>query len=108
MDERKIKIQADHPKQLRDDINVLYRVAKAAEKIPDFQTTSIKDYVLHLHGKAYSARQLETLPYALRPSTLAIRKTDTTLAFFSRFCPLSNHHPSVFKIEGNTFHNVEQ
>lgn len=106
--QQKIRIKADLPKQLRDDANILYKVLKAAERIPEFQTASIKDYALHLFGKVYSARQLEHLPYALRPSTLAIRKTDSVLAFFSRSCPLSNHYPSEFTIGEKTFYNVEQ
>lgn len=106
--QQRIRIQADLPKQLREDVNILYKVVKAAEKIIDFKTAFIKDYALHLHGKMYTARQLERLPYAIRPSTLAIRQTNSVLAFFSKSCPLSNHYPSTFKVNDQTFYNVEQ
>lgn len=106
--QQRVTIQADLPKQLREDVNILFKVAKAAEKIPEFETVSIKDYALHLLGKTYSARHLERLPYSIRPSTLATRKTDSVLAFFTKSCPLSNHYPSMFKVDGTVFYNVEQ
>lgn len=106
--QQNIKIQADLPKQLRDNINTLYRVFKAATHIPQFQSASIKDYALHLNGEVYSAQQLELLPESIRPSSLPTHRSDTALVFFSRFCPLSNHYPSTFTVEGKTFNNVEQ
>lgn len=60
-----------------------------------------------LNGKEYTAEQLETLPYVLRPSSLAIKKTDTALVFFSKFCELSNHFPSVFTYQDRKFYNME-
>lgn len=107
-DKDRIRIQADLPKQLREDIQLLYRVARAASKIPQYRSAIVREYALVLNGNEYSAQKLETLPQPLRPSSLAIAKSDETLAFFSKHCELSNHYPSLFTLNGNTFHNVEQ
>lgn len=104
---REIHIQADIPKQLREDLQVLYRVAKAASAIPKYKSASIKDYKLHLDGNQYAASDLEKLPLPLRPSSLAAPRSDNTMVFFSKFCVLSNHYPSEFTLQDTTFYNVE-
>lgn len=106
-DHDKIKIQADLPKQLREDLQLLHRVARAASKLPQYQSATVRDYALQLNGEQFLAEDLESLPQPIRPSSLAIAKSDNSLAFFSKHCELSNHHPSRFTINGNTFQNVE-
>lgn len=86
---------------------ILYKVAKAASLIEEYKSAYVKDYALVLNGKEYTAKQLETLPHPLRPSSLAIKKTDTALVFFSKFSELSNHFPSVFIYQDKTFYNME-
>lgn len=102
-----IRIQADLPKKLRDDVQVLYRVAKAAAQIPEYQSAVVRDYALHLNGREYLPRELESLPFPIRPSTLATRTSDEAIVFFSRHSILSNHHPSKFQLQNVTFNNVE-
>lgn len=106
-DQPKIKIQADLPKKLRDNTNILYRIIKAASGMEDFKSAFIRDFAIVLHGKQYTADNLELLPPPLRPSSLAVRESDEALVFFSRFCFLSNHFPSKFEHAGLTFHNME-
>lgn len=93
---------------MREDLQVLYRVTKAAATIPEYRTASVKDYKLQLNGEEYTAAELENLPLPLCPSSLAAPKSDTTMVFFSKFCILSNHYQSEFKIKGTKYHNVEQ
>lgn len=102
--QQRIKIQADLPTQLRKDVNTLYKVAKAASMTEQYKSAHVRDYAIVLDGKEYSARQLETLPLPLRPS---VRKTETVLVFFTKFCELSNHYPSIFNVQGKKFYNVE-
>lgn len=106
-DQTKTKIRADLPKKLRDNVQILYRVINAASNMEDFKTAVIRDFAVVLHGKHYISDNLELLPPPIRPSSLAVRESDEALAFFSRFCFLSNHYPSQFKLDGITFHNVE-
>lgn len=102
-----IRIQADIPKQLREDLQILYRVQRAAQNIPQYQTAEVKNYKLYLNGEEYSAWELEELPMPLRPSTLATRKSDNALVFYSKYSALSNHHYSPFEIKGRSFANME-
>lgn len=105
---KKIRIQTDLPKRLRDESQLLHRVVKAAVKIPKYKTAKIKDYKLLLNGEEYTPSQLEQLPEPIRPSTLASPKSDTTIAFFSRHSVFSNHYHSSFTIKGAKFNNMEQ
>lgn len=106
-DQQRIKIQADLPRQLRQDVAILYKVANAAAATKEYKSAHVRDYALILDGKEYTAPQLEQLPLPLRPTSLAVKKTDSVLIFFSRYCELSNHFPSVFTYQDNTFHNME-
>lgn len=106
--EKKIRIQADLPKDLREGIPTLYQVAEAASKLEGFIKPRVYDYQLELNGKVFQISDLENLPLQIRPSTLAETKSDTHLAFFSRHSKFSNHHPSVFTINGQTFATMEQ
>lgn len=103
-----IKIQADLPKQLRDEVNVLYRVLRAASSMEEYRTALIRDFTINLHDKQYNPRQLESLPLPLRPSSLACKKSDQALTFFSKYSILSNHHHSNFTLDDTTYHSVEQ
>lgn len=86
----------------------LYRVVRAASTMKEYNTAVVRDYAILLHGVQYTARQLESLPLPLRPSSLAVKKSDQALVFFTKFSVLSNHHPSTFVLEDNTFHSMEQ
>lgn len=68
---QRIKIHADLPKQLRDEINILYRISRAAAKLEEFKAVMIRNYAIQLNGKEYTPSQLESLPAPLRPSTLS-------------------------------------
>lgn len=105
---KSIRIQADLPKQLREDLQILYRVQNAAAKITQYQTAEVKNYKLYLNGEEYFAWELEHLPTPLRPSSLATRSTDSVLVFYSKYSPLSNHHYSPFEVKGRSYANMEQ
>lgn len=102
-----IRIQADLPRALREGIQTLYRIVNAASKIDSFAETRVQDYQLVVNGEVYQITDLESLPKQLRPSTLASPKSDSHLAFFSKYLMLSNHHPSKFKVEEQDFNSME-
>lgn len=105
---KSVYIQPDIPKQLREDLQILYRVQNAALKTNQYRTVEVRNYKLYLDGAEYSAWELEELPPSLRPSCLATYTSDEVLVFYSKHTPLSNHHPSPFEIRGRTFANMEQ
>lgn len=107
-DSHKIRIQADLPKPLREGLQVMQRVVKAASKIPEFESAKINDYSLQVNDKSYQVTDLENLPRQLRPSTLSMPQSDAAMVFFTKHAFMSNHHLSDFKIEGDTYHSVEQ
>lgn len=105
--DKKIRIQADLPKALREGVQNLYKVAKAATKYTEFENAQVRDFQLELNGRSYQITELENLPDKIRPSTLASPTSKTTMVFFSRNSLLSNHHPSRFSIDGKVFHSME-
>lgn len=102
-----IRIQQDLPKQLRQDLQLLHRVVRAASAFPKYKSARVQDYKLILNGKTYAPNQLEHLPKQIRPSTLSTKSSDSTLVFFSRHAVLSNHHPSPFLFQGTLYANIE-
>lgn len=107
-DGKVIRIQTDVPKRLRDDSQLLRRVAKAASVMPKYSSARVRDYKLTLNGEEYAPDELEKLPEPIRPSTLATPRSDSAVVFFSRHSIFSNHYQSPFKIKGVQFNNMEQ
>lgn len=104
----RVRIHADLPKQLRDDVQALYKVAKAASSTGRYQSASVRDYMLELDDQTFLPSELETLPFDIRPSTLAAPRSETVLAFYSKYAIFSNHHPSIFYVQGKKFHSMEE
>lgn len=103
-----VRIQADLPKGLLDELNILYRVTRAASKFPEFKSAMVREFAVQLNGKEYLPALLEQLPQPLRPSTISNPASDLAIVFFSKYSPMSNHHPSPFIIQGQNFQNMEQ
>lgn len=106
--DKHVRIQADIPKQLREDLQILYRVKNAALKSNHYQSVEVKNYKIYLDGAEYCAWELEELPLSLRPSTLATRISDDTLVFYSKHSALSNHYTAPFEVRGRSYANMEQ
>lgn len=105
--EQRVKIQADLPKLLRDEMHILYRITRAAANFPEFKTAVVRSYAIQLNGKEFNPTNLEQLPLPIRPSTISNPKSDEAIAFFSKYSPMSNHHPSPFKVQDQSFENME-
>lgn len=107
-DDQKIRIHADLPKDLREGIQLLYKVAKVASKLDLYKTTKVYNYQLDINGTLYQPSQLEELPIEIRPSTISSPRSESSLAFFSCSSMLSNHYPSEFTLDGAKYYTVEQ
>lgn len=105
---KSIRIQPDIPKQLREDLQILYRVQNAARKTNQYQNVEVRNYRLYLDGAEYFAWELEGLPDPLRPSTLATKCSDKALFFYSKHTALSNHYPAPFEVRCRSYANPEQ
>lgn len=75
-----------------------------ADKYPDVK---IKDFKIRIQGQFFSAHQLESIPYELRPSNIATPQSDNAVVFFGRSSPLSNHHICQINIAGKSFTCIE-
>lgn len=105
----KIWIHEDLPKAAKHVQRSFFKVLKKAKSIEGrFEEAYIMGKSLYIDGKAYGEKDLELLPDVLRPSNMATLQSDTTVAFFGRFSPLSNHHPSPFSLDDRQFTCMEQ
>lgn len=75
-DDQKIRILANLPRELREGIQLLYKVANTASKLEKFQSALVFNYQLELDGKIYQPSQLEELPMEIRPSTLSTPRSE--------------------------------
>lgn len=108
-EEAKVWIHEDLPKAAKHVQRTFFRVLKKAKSLGDrFEGAHIKGQSLFIDGKAYREETLESLPDVLRPSNLATLQSEEAVAFFGRFSPLSNHHPSPFQVDGRSFTCMEQ
>lgn len=101
------RIQADLPKQLREDLHLMYRVVNAASTYEGLHTAEVRNYKVLLNGKEFSPTELEDLPEEIRPSTISTKYSNTTLVFFTKHTCLSNHFPATFKFDGQLFSSME-
>ena len=62
---------------------------------------------LTIDGQKFTVENLADLPSELRPERLAHKQIENFTFFFSEATPLSNFHPSVFTVDGNTYKNGE-
>lgn len=83
-------------------------MAKAATSSNKYQSAVVRDYSLEIDCQVYLPSELEMLPFDIRPSTLAAPRSDSALAFYSKYAVFSNHHPSIFAVDGQRFNSVEQ
>lgn len=107
-EEHRVTIHADLPKQLRDDVQALYKVVKAVNSSGKAHYARVHDYTLEFDDQVFLPSELEMLPFEFRPSSLAAPRSESVLAFFSKYTILSNHHPSVFYVNDCKFHSMEQ
>lgn len=108
-DSPKIWLQEDLPKPIRVVQRALYQAFKRAKSLPcSFTSVQLKGTRLILDGKAYGPEDMDALPPVLQPSNMATRHSELVIVFFGRASPLSNHHHSIFNIEGHRFSSMEQ
>lgn len=107
-EENKVRIQADLPKELREGVQALYKVARAGAHLEGYESARVHNYQLEVNDQIYQISDLEDLPHQIRPSTLASPKSETHMVFYSRHAKMSNHFPSKFTINAFSFNSMEQ
>lgn len=106
--ERKMWLQEDLPKPLRDEMSALLRVQKKAKSLPEkYPNVKIKDFRIRILGQFYKAQELDQVPDDLKLYNIATPRSDNAVAFFGRASPLSNHHLCKIVIDKRAFTCVE-
>lgn len=102
-------IQEDLPKQLREDLRVLQRIAKMARLQPDkYAGVRVRDFKIRINDTWYGINELRKLPPDLQPEVTYTPRSQSSVIFFTKQSPLSNHFTSHFKIDGVKYTCVEQ
>ena len=63
---------------------------------------------LYINNQKFTKDTMHSLPERLQPQRIFTKSKDNMTAFFTRNSPLSNHFPSPFKINGESFGCLEQ
>lgn len=103
------RIKEDLPPKLRPLMAALHKVAQQARRYPKtYRNVMVKDYQIHINGKAYSPSQLENLPKKLRPSYTSTPGNIEAVAFYGRHSIFSNHYQCNFMVGDTSYNSIEQ
>ena len=106
-------VREDFPKEIDENRSLLLPVAVAATKTEDPSTQTplkVKLVVdsLYINNQRYTKNSMSSLPSRLHPRNIYTPTAGNKTAFFTRNSPFSNHFPSPFKINGESFNCLEQ
>ena len=106
-------VREDFPSEVEDARTKLLPIAVAATNFRD-PSTKQKPRVqmvvdrLFINNKKYTKDGINTIPGKLNPREIFTPTKDDKTAFFTQNSPLSNHHPSPFKLHGEHYNCLEQ
>ena len=101
---RKIWINHDYPENVRKARRTLAPVLKMAKQRD--QNSYLSGDKLHYKGQLFSLYELGRLDFDV--TSLSMDRRENYIAFYGRFCPLSNFFPVAFVIDGVTYSCSEQ
>ena len=100
-------LKENFSRDTEEDRKLMYPIVKKAKALVEYKgKVFIKVNKLVYNKKEYSADELETLPEALRPSTIATQSQNGVIAFYGKGSPLSNFSECSFEENGITFHCI--
>ena len=95
-----------HIKRCRDRLRPILKLAKKNQTYRD--KSKLENDKLVINGTRYTLNDIHKLPEDLSAYKAADKQNEEYLAFHGEFSPLSNFHPSPFKICTQKFHCTEQ
>ena len=104
-------VMEDYPAEIAEHRRRLFPVLNAAYKYRDPVNQDFRyrgQEKLILNGSTYTADTRATLPVHRRPENVATPSNDTTIVFFSKDSPLSNHYPCQFTVANSMLNYAEQ
>ena len=107
-----VSIMDDLPQEIEARRRTLLPVLHVAKSHPEFCVEGSRPKLfedkLHINGKTYGVDNLSQLPKKLQLENVKTPSKKNMTAFFSKYSPLSNHYPSTFKVNGETYNCMEQ
>ena len=109
----RLHVREDYPPEVENARVQLLPIARAALDYKDPHTNKspfVKLVVdkLYINHQKYSVDNIDKLPEHLRPSRIFTPMNENRVLFFTKNSPLSNHYPSTFKCNGETYNCSEQ
>lgn len=105
----RLRIKEDLPLKLRPIAAVLHKIAQQARRFPKtYRNVMVRDFQIHVNGKAFSPTQLENLPKKLRPSYTSTPGNLEAVAFYGRHSIFSNHYACTFMVGDTIYNSIEQ
>ena len=88
---------------------LLQPILKAARQHKDYQGHhKMEQDTLVLRGKRYTINTIDQLPSSLSTLNITSKSNESTFGYFGELNPLSNFHPSPFKLHDQEYHCSEQ
>mgnify|MGYP001557731829 CR=1 FL=1 len=99
----------DFPETIEKNRQTLWPAYKKAKALrTEYRKVEMIEDKLVLDNHTYTVQNMHTLPININPSTKAEKTNESTVAFFGKQSPLSNHHPASFKHDGQGYNCTEQ
>ena len=106
-----ITFMDDLPQEVATARKILVPIMQYSKRIssPSRRYRSrVLDDKLIINSITYTIDTLHQLPSDLLPVNVFTREKGNMIGFYSKYSPLSNHHPCTFTIEGKRYNSVEQ
>ena len=103
----RFSITEDFPQHIAEARKRLSPIAYEARTHHGMEATVKLDKLI-IDGKTYDVNSIDKLPQSLKPISMSYRETNEQISFFRKHCPLSNHSPAPFTINGHTYNCTEQ
>ena len=88
---------------------LLRPILKAARQHKDYQGRCKMEWdTLVIRGKRFTLNTIDQLPSNLSTLSVTSKSDETTFGYFGKLNPLSNFHPSPFKIHDKEYHCSKQ
>lgn len=109
----KLHVREDYPLVIENNRAQLLPIAIAAsKKTAPFSNRPPKVQLvrdnLYINNERYTIETLSKLPETLKPQSIFTPTSGNTTAYFTKHSPLSNHYPSPFIVNGNSYSCMQQ
>lgn len=106
--ETSYRVIMDRPAGVKDREALAYRIVQAAQQSGLYRVVRYRAGKLTLDEENFDFDDYDLLPEALKPASISTMKDERAIVFFSKYCPLSNHAATPFRLDGISYATMEQ